>query len=138
MAVDIDLRGDKALLRKLKKLDRRGVKAVTKAAVGQAVTPWSKATKRRAKKHGMVVRKAIGKRTKIAQNGDIAGVVGTRTKFFQKHNLPSNWGHLLEFGTVDQPPEPFIRPGFLEARQQVMVGFRDIYFDKIMKRLKRP
>ena len=124
--------GDKKLKRRLKKLTgKQLVKAVKKSA-GKAMTPVSRAIRSgihitesipfakglSLKEQQTLLKKSIGKRTKSLGRGAaifaVSGVKGGHK--VRSLGLPSNAASMVEYGTKNTKPQPFIRPAMSTLR----------------------
>lgn len=102
---NIEITGAKELQRKLKRLPDKLARKVSGQATRAAMTP---------------IRKAIRKNAPVGPTGNLKRSTFTRLKRYQQGQyflatVGPKWplgahGHLIEFGTVNQPPRPYVRP----------------------------
>lgn len=113
-ASGMTITGDKALLRKFKKLGATVQRRVVRRPLTAALTPVNKAAKREAPKDEKALSKSIGKRVKVYKWG-VFGAVGPRTddKFSVidsqgRKRVPSKYGPLVARGTRFIAPNRFM------------------------------
>lgn len=126
----ITIKGDKKLLRALKKLEARPVRKETRKALNKAATPMLKAARRNAEFIGDndTIRDSLGKRVKTFMSGVIVVVMGPRKGHVRDGHDPTKTAHLVEFGTrphsigeIKHPGTkafPFMREAFDETVDQ--------------------
>lgn len=129
MAVrDVQLIGDKKLIKKLKGLSTATQKKIVRPSVTKAVRVIAKDAKGRAPKDTGLLKKSIGQRVKTYRSGNISGIVGPRSGFKRTVEIdgkaviknPTKYSHLVEFGTSRKAARPFLRPA-LEAKKSEAV-----------------
>jgi HK97 gp10 family phage protein len=125
-ASGIRITGDKALLRKFKKLSSTVQRRVVRRPLTAALTPINKAAKREAPKDTKALSKSIGKRVKVYRGG-VFGAVGPRTDERYtvtddrgRRRVPSRYAHLVEFGTRNRAPNAFLRRAFDENKSRAL------------------
>ena len=124
----ITVTGDKALLKKFKRLGSTVRKRVVRRPLQAALSPVVKATRREAPKGATkAVSKSIGKRVKTFKD-TVWGAVGPRSdsRFWVQVGVsaegapvfhkPAKVGHLIEDGTKNVKANPFMKRGFQETR----------------------
>ncbi len=112
------LTGDKALLRKFKKLGSSVQRRVVRRPLTAALTPVAKAAKREAPKETKALSKSIGKKVRVYKWG-VFGAVGPRTdeRFTVidsdgRRRVPSRYAHLVARGTRTRAPNRFMTRAF--------------------------
>ena len=114
--ITFDLRGDKKLMRALKRLPEQVRRSVTRKALRAG---------------GLVIREAAKARVPVdegelrdglhvvmrTEGGQPVAKVATAKKTF--------WGHFIEFGTVKMAARPFLRPAADEKRGEVVRVVRE-------------
>jgi len=126
--------GDRKLRRNLKRLTGKQLIKAVKSASGKAMTPVSRAIRKNIhldqpipftagtgltrKEQQKLLKKSIGKRTKnIGRGSAIFAVAGVKGGYKVKSlGLPSNAAHMVEYGTRNTKPQPFIRPAMATLR----------------------
>jgi len=122
---DLTIIGDKALLKKFKRLGVSVQKRVVRRPLTAALSPIVKAAKREAPKVSKALSKSIGKKVRTYK-GAVWGAVGPRTderytvEYEGRPRVPANYAHLVEFGTLHSAPKPFLRRALDENRTRVM------------------
>ena len=136
--IQVDLRGHKKLQRKLAELDIKALQKIARKATSKAMTPVAREVRRRAPREEGVLRKSIGKRTKVSKkSGSVSSVVGPKgSNYLAKNGRPSNLPHLLEFGHKGAPPNPFMRAAFESKRKEAERVFISV-LQQELKKLKR-
>jgi len=122
----LELTGDEKLMAKLETLERSTQKAAVRPAADYAWTPVNKAAKRKAPVDTGALKRSIGKKAKTYSTTGVVWVgVGARVgedyvRTDDKGNKRKPWKylHLVEWGTADQQPQPFLRPAFDENKDE--------------------
>lgn len=133
----IEIKGLESIIRRLNSLPENLKKSGEKAALRAGGAPIRKAAKRRAKssKDTGLLLKSIGLNVKTVK-GITSVRVGPRKGFRQivqrtdkrtgkKYEVmsdPSNYGHLVEYGTSHSTAKPFIRPAVDETKGEVLAA----------------
>jgi len=121
---DVELIGDKQLMRRLAVLKNSTLNRVMRPAINQALTPIARAAKQKCPKESGALRRSIGKKTMTARQG-VIGLVGPRVgdQFTRDYNgekrVPNNYAHLVEYGhggPGPAPAHPYLRPALDENR----------------------
>lgn len=129
--------GLKELEAALKELPRATAKNVMKrslmkaaapvATTGSALAPvLTGALQRHVKVGGTLTRRQKSRFPKQSAVEVYAGV---------SNSLPQ--GHLQEFGTFDQPPQPFLRPAWEQHKMAVLETIKSLTWDEIAKAAAR-
>jgi HK97 gp10 family phage protein len=135
MAKGMDMKGDKALAKTLKRLGVRVQRRVMRQAVNAATTPIVKAARSRAPKRSGLLKKSLGKKVRTyAEKMTVVGIVGPRTNVVGEHEgkkvRPALYSHLVERGFIAAdgsfvPPQPFLEPAMAEAEGQAVDIMRE-------------
>lgn len=134
--INIDLSGDKALMRSFKRLtEKQFVKAI-KSSTGKSMTPVAREARKRVPVREGVLRKSIGKRTTATRAGNITTIIGPKSKYLPAHKRPSNLAHMIEFGTKRTKPQPFMRPALAATEDKAQAVFRKSVWAWIQKNAK--
>ena len=115
------LEGEKALARTLERLEARTQKKIVRPAVKSALSPITKAAKRKAPVETGLLKKSIGNKVKTYRSGVVWGGVGPRVGFKTEmpdggYRNPVKYAHLVELGTKHSPAQPFLRSALDEQR----------------------
>ena len=116
--------GDKALLRKFKRLGSTVQRRVVRRPLTAALTPINKAAKREAPKETKALSKSIGKKVRVYKWG-VFGAVGPRTDERYtvidsdgRRRVPSRYAHLVARGTRTRAPNRFMTRAFTENKSR--------------------
>jgi len=123
--VDVEINGMDQLLKKLKKLPYEIQEKVVKGAIRASAKPIVQDARRLVPKDSGDLKKSIGVvQRKSKQKNIVYFSVAPRLK--KKHGFLA---HFHEFGTVDMPAHPFMRPAF-EAKGKDTIDFAKKYMVK--------
>ena len=130
MAIKIKLKGGKELQRKLSRLSSTAARKVVRPAARKAATPINKEMKRQVGTDDKALRRSIGVRAKTyRQSGAVSMIVGPRV---HQAGFAGSDGEIVstqeivrrgterEFGTLDNAPDPFVRPTASAVEGQVV------------------
>ena len=123
--MQLTLTGDKALLKKFKRLGSTVQRRVVRRPLTAALSPILKGAKREAPKESKALSKSIGKKVKTYK-GAVWGAVGPRTgdrytvEYQGRLRVPSRYAHLVELGTRYKPAKPFLRRSLDENRGRAL------------------
>ena len=116
------LSGHKKLQREFRRLSGATQRRIVRRPLAAALTPITKEAKRRVPVKTGSLKKSIGKVVKMFR-GAVWGGVGPRAdgKFTYtdeqgNRHIPANYAHLVEFGTEETRPQPFLRSAFDATR----------------------
>lgn len=121
--------GARRLLRKLDRLQTKVTKRILRTPMNRAAAVIVKSVRAKVRQLDGFVWKSIGSRGRTYQQGTIhMRVIGPRVFTnpvrFGSHQLSSRAvvrrATILEFGTADKSPKPFLRPGLDDARQEAV------------------
>lgn len=142
---DIELIGDKKLIKKLKALSAATAKKVVRPAIEKAVKVVAKEAKRLAPEQTKLLKKSIGQRVKTYKHsGAIVGIIGPRTGFKKEVIVdgkgevrnPTKYAHLVELGTSKRAAQPFLRPALENKRSAALAILRSDIAKNIDKQIK--
>lgn len=132
--IGMELLGDKELINKFHKLSDMAARRVMLPATRKGLQPIKADAKERvSKRSGMLEKAIISKASVNRKNENVIGKVevskkkvGTYGKGYPagrqgKKHQPSKIAHLVEFGTKNAKPHPFMRPA-LDSKGQVALG----------------
>jgi HK97 gp10 family phage protein len=136
------LTGLKDVLDRLAHLRKQTTRSkIARRALQMASTPILKTAKRLAPKETGLLRKSIGRRLKTyRRTGTVFVMIGPRYGFKQlvtlasgKQHLrnPIKYAHLVELGTANAPPHPFLRPAWDAHKAQAEATIRRIVLEEI-------
>jgi HK97 gp10 family phage protein len=138
IGVKVELKGLKEAIDALKVLQSPGTqRRILRDGVSKAMRPLAKDIKARLKPHKRtgLLEKSIGFRVKITKRKTVAGIVGPRTGFRQAikagrgdtviYANPTQYYHLLEFGTSHSAAKPTLRPAWAAGKRGAENRFRD-------------
>ena len=145
LAVDVALTGAPELERALKNLSEVTRKKVIATATSRALTPIRAEARRNAPVRTGALRADISKKVKKYRSGNVWGAVGIKKHYLRTssgHSIymrdhPSNYVHLVEFGTVHSPARPFLRNALRNNRGQALQILRDTIRSAIEKARKK-
>ena len=131
MAVrDIQLIGDKKLIRKLKVLSSATVNKIVRPSMKRASKPVITDARNRVPMGGTgLLKKSIGRRGKTYKNsGVLVEVIGPRSGFKRTVEIdgkaviknPTKYAHLVEFGTSKTGAQPFLRPALASKKSEAL------------------
>lgn len=125
-ASGVTLSGDKALLRKFKKLGGSVQRRVVRRPLTAALSPILKAAKREAPKETKALSKSIGKKVKVYKDS-VFGAVGPRTDERYtvtdeqgRKRVPSRYAHLVALGTRNRAPNRFMTRALTENKSRAL------------------
>jgi len=125
-ARDMTLTGDRRLAKKFERLGGAVQNRVVRRPLSSALGPIAKAAKRKVPTRRGFLKKSIGKKVKMYPGG-VWGGVGPRTgsEFTHldakgKRHVPANYAALVEYGTINDAAQPFLRPALDEQRLSAM------------------
>ena len=110
-------------------LPERTQRKVLRPAVRAAAKPVVKAARQKVPKKTGALRKSLGTKVKTYTGSQsVVAIVGPRTGFRTvddngRANDPARYGHLVELGTKNNAPQPFLRNGFESAKGQSLEMF---------------
>ena len=136
---EIEVLGDKELVRKLDRLAGAALRKLARPAVARAIVPVNKAAKRMAPVETGTLKKSLGIKIKTyAWPGVVWAGVGPRQGFTGvgpdgRRRDPVNYAHLVELGTTHSPAQPFLRPALDTQKPMAMA----ILTREIKKRLEQ-
>ena len=142
---DITLIGDRKLAKKFERLASKAAQnRVIRRPLSSALTPNNKEAKRLVPVGATKgLKKSIGKKVK-AYPGGVWGGVGPRTgaQFITidaqgRKNVPANYAHLVEFGTIRTRAQPFLRPALDKKRGQANQILKSGISKNLMKEATR-
>ncbi len=138
----VRLDGGKRLERRMKKLKNSVRKTIVRAGVRAGTAPVAKTMKARAPKKSKLLSRSIGRRHKTTKGGTAIGIVGPR-RGFKKTVVrdgrtvvanPTQYAHLVEFGTVRSAPQPFMRQAWRSSQLAALNAMRDKMAEQIRKK----
>lgn len=121
--VEVHIEGLSALEETLTTLTKKAAKKILRQAGRRAGTIWKDAIEEQIQRQGlmatdyMVDHIQINTKSKSGNDGSITVSVGPAEDAF--------YGRFAEFGTKNEPAQPFMRPAFDETSQQVLDTFID-------------
>jgi len=139
----MSLRGEKELIRSLKKFKGSVVKTVMIGAARDAMKPMTQAAKANARQIRVtgLLAKSIGVVARRYKSGNVSIVLGPRTGFRTiidgKPRNPANYGHLVEFGTSTAAPKAFLRRAYDSKRTAVFNGMAGFVSRRIAKAVEK-
>ena len=115
---------------------------VLRKGVAEGTKLPTKRAKQLAPKETGLLRKSIGRKTKVYRNSGVAvGIIGVRKGFRTEVEVngrteirnPTNYLHLVEFGTASTPAQPFLRPAWDQTKGEA----RKAAIEKISTELEK-
>jgi len=145
--VKMEVVGDEALQAAMLGLGRSSQARVARPAIREASTPIVRQMRQNApKKQGDrtgQLRKSIGRRMVTYKNsGTVIAVIGPRRNFTTNDKFgnkvdPSNYAHLVEFGTYRSTAKPFMRPAWEENKSKARRTLRNRMWIELKKEAER-
>ena len=130
--------GDKELIKATRNIKANILRRVLRPAINFGMTPITKAAKANAPKESGLLKKSIKKKVgkrgawgKVYVDPKVEGVVNGRKR------KPAKYAHLLEFGTEDAPPRPFMRPARDNNRAEVLARVASKAKENLIKVAKK-
>jgi HK97 gp10 family phage protein len=120
------------------------VRACFREAMKEAAAPQVTAAKLRAPvmRKSTKRRRAGALRDSIIANvklyrGSVYATVGPERKPGEGRQGPGTWGLMEEFGSVHNPPQPYLRPGFDSAKHESVSRFAAVLKERIARMKSR-
>lgn len=114
--VRVEIQGDKALEAALGLLGGKVARRVMRKSLNAGAREIVKDARSRVVRRTGQLRKSLGVKVKTYKSGTLAAIVGPRTGFKAtidgKPVNPTNYSHLVEFGTEHSAARPFLGPAF--------------------------
>lgn len=126
MRTKVQVQGAKQVIKRLNKL-KRGVKnKILRKAITKSCQPVAKAAKANTPIETGLLKKSLGHKVKTYKD-DVVGIVGPRrgmgkvvtVRGRKVYRDPVKYAHLVERGTVDSKPQPFLLPAWESNKQAI-------------------
>lgn len=144
--VTVEVKGLKELEDALTEFAPKLVKSCFREAMNKAADPEVQAAKERApllkdplrnKRRGIgELRDSIVKIVKMTKGG-VRAKVGPKRNPGEGNQKPGAWGLMVEFGSIHNPPMPYLRPAFDATKQQSVDRFAAVLKDRVSKMGKK-
>lgn len=132
--VDIDVIGMDDIIKKLKILPERVQKNVLTGAIRASTKPIIKEARNLVPKDSGTLKKSIGTKKRRSRDKNIIHFSVSP----QKGGKNNGWyAHFVEFGTVKQTAQPFMRPAFEKKGDKTIDFTRDYMRKRIDKELAK-
>ena len=132
--------GDKKLKRAFKRLGQKVEQKVLKGAAGLAMNPILSAARRLVPVRSGQLKRSLGKRARTYKGIHIVFIgprSGFKTLYKDRRVNPTQYAHLVEFGTVNSPARPFLRPAYDANRMAVLSRLRKEVGKRIEREVKK-
>lgn len=147
--VAVKLEGLKQVQRTLKGLGGAVQRKIVRAGMNKATQPLAKDIKARLRAHRRygLLQRSIGRRVKTTRRKTIAGVVGPRTGYRTQvgttqdgdpiYANPTQYYHLLEFGTQHSAAHPTLRPAWAAGKTQAAATLAKVCQEQLAKEVAK-
>jgi HK97 gp10 family phage protein len=150
--LNLEMGGYRELDAAIRKLPGEMQKSAYRAVIGAGAAPIRKAAKRfaRSSKDSGLLIKSIGIKSMIFKSNipyavigsmrNVAGMVTRRGAMEPTLARPSNYAHLVEYGTSKSAAKPFMRPAVDAAKGEVLAEMAkglDRYLTRAVRKLRR-
>lgn len=134
--------GDKKLQRQFRALKGGAQRKIMRPALRNAAKPIVKMARSLVPKDERALEKSIGTQINTYKTtGSVIVRIGARSGYFLFDGLrkkdPIHYTHLVEFGTVNTPPRPFLRPAMDSNKNAVKAIINKTVGQGIRKELAR-
>lgn len=142
MSTTFVIQNRKEVLNLLKQLPKGFGPKFLRKVLGASVTPTVKAAQARAPRRTGILIGSLGK-IQLRRSKFVALIVGPRVKgrFKASRDPKTNkggwYGQFVEFGTRNQPAQPFMRPAFDSTQKAVSSGFFALMIKKFELEVRR-
>ncbi len=134
--------GDKKLQRQFRALGGGGQRRIMRPAIRNAAKPIVRMARSLVPRDERALEKSIGTQIDTyKQTGSVIVRIGARSGFFLFDGLrkidPIRYAHLVELGTINMSPRPFLRPAMDSNRNTVKAIINKTVGQGIRKELAR-
>lgn len=127
MSMNVKVEGIKDLVKKLESMKKSKASKILRKACTKGAQPVAKSAKAQAPVETGLLKKSIGHKVKSYPSGVVVGIVGPRVGHGTEvvvngkpeYRDPVYYSHLVELGSEQAPPHPFLRPAWDQNRGNV-------------------
>lgn len=130
------LEGQDKVLAKLANLKGSLIRRIVRQALNKAATPILKTAKQSVPVDTGLLKKSLGRKSKTYKSGTLMQIIGARSGFKTpvgvnrkgrtKYQNPTQYLHLVEFGTSRSEAKPFLGPALsshIDQTQRIVADF---------------